>query len=315
MRTKSSTHNWRFLSALAAASFMIAGTGVAATRLTEQAARDSMAPTGAPVIVVGHRGTKKFAPENTVAAFNKAIEMGARSIEMDVRATKDGEFVVMHDPFVNRTTNGRGLVSQMTLAEIRALDAGSWFGPEFAGERVPTLREALRAVKGRSAVDIDFKSGPQNSAELIATILDEEGFDDGSLVTVFVRAFEYRKMKPLPERYALRPHYRNAKLTVQAAQDDGVDIMGLRRRNFSFLAARDIADNGLALFANVMGAKDNDEGFEDALRAGARFIQTDHIDRLAPYLKDRGLLVDCVPARDLACLDGVTPDWRVASAP
>ena len=138
MRTKSSTHNWRFLSALAAASFMIAGTGVAATRLTEQAARDSMAPTGAPVIVVGHRGTKKFAPENTVAAFNKAIEMGARSIEMDVRATKDGEFVVMHDPFVNRTTNGRGLVSQMTLAEIRALDAGSWFGPEFAGERVPT---------------------------------------------------------------------------------------------------------------------------------------------------------------------------------
>lgn len=315
MRDRYFRPDWRVLSALAAASFIIAGTGVAATRMTEQAARESMSPTGAPVIVVGHRGTKKFAPENTIAAFNKAIEMGARSIEMDVRTTKDGHFVIMHDPFVNRTTNGHGLVSQMTLAEIRRLDAGSWFSPEFAGERVPTLREALRAVKGRAAVDIDFKAGPENSADLIAKILDEEGFDDGSLVTVFVRAFEYRRMKPLPERYALRPHYQSARMTVEAAREDGVDIMGLRRRNFSFLAARDIADNGLALFANVMGAKDNEEGFEDALRAGARFIQTDRLDLLTAYLAERDLLADCVPSRNFGCIsEAVEPSARVATA-
>lgn len=262
-----------------------------------------MAPSGLPVIVVGHRGTTRFAPENTLAAFDKAIEMGARSIEMDVRMTSDGKFVIMHDPWVDRTTDGSGLVSDLTLAEIRKFDAGSWFSPEFAGERVPTLREALRKIKGRAAVDIDFKAGPDNSAELISNILDEEGFDDGSLVTVFVRAWNYRKMKPLPERYALRPHYQNARMTAVAAHEDGVEIMGLRRRNFSFAAAHAVAENGLALFTNVMGGNDNETGYSDSLRAGARFIQTDRLDLLAPWLAERGLLVECAPARDLTCLD------------
>lgn len=292
-----------WIAATAAALSVAAGTGVASTSLSERAARETMAPTGAPVIVVGHRGTKLFAPENTIAAQNKAIEMGARAIEMDVRMTADGEFVIMHDASVDRTTDGRGLVSQMTLAEIKKLDAGSWFGPEFAGERVPTLREALRNIKGRAAVDIDFKSGPDNSAELITQILDEEGFDDGSLVTIFVRAWHYRKMKPLPARYVLRPHFQSAALTAAAAHEDGVEIVGLRRRNFSFAAARAIADNGVTLFSNVMGRDDNSRGFDDSLRAGARFIQTDRLDLLVPYLKERGLLVDCAPARDLGCMD------------
>lgn len=290
-----------WLAAAAAATAAAAGTGAASTSIIEEAARHSLAPSGAAVIAVGHRGTRKFAPENTLAAHEAALSLGARAIEMDVRMTADGEFVLMHDPFVNRTTNGRGLVSRMTLAEIRALDAGSWFAPEFAGERVPTLREALRNIKGRAAVDIDFKAGPQNSAELIARILDEEGFDDGSLVTVFVRAGNYRKMKRLPQPYLLRPHFRNASMTAEAARQDGVEVMGLRRRSFSFAAARAIADNKLTLFSNVMGRDDNERGFSDSLRAGARFIQTDRLDLLVPYLKERGLLVECVPTRGLSC--------------
>ncbi len=304
-----------FMISAAAAVFVIVGTGVASTELSERAARESMAPTGAPVIAVGHRGTMRFAPENTIAAHNTAISMGARAIEMDVRMTADGEFVVMHDATVDRTTDGTGRVARMTLAEIRALDAGSWFSPDFTGEPVPTLREALRNIKGRAAVDIDFKSGPENSAELLTRILDEEGFNDGSLVTVFVRAWNYGKMKPLPERYALRPHFRNPRETALAASEDGVDIMGLRRRNFSFSAARAIADNRLALFSNVMGADDNETGYGDSLRAGARLIQTDHLELLVPYLEERGILADCVPARDLACHDSARDEpVRIASA-
>jgi glycerophosphoryl diester phosphodiesterase len=231
---------------------------------------------------------------------------------MDVRMTADGHFIVMHDARVDRTTNGRGFVSKMTLADIVKLDAGSWFAPEFAGERVPTLREALRHVKGRAAVDIDFKAGPDNSAELIARILDEEGFDDGSLVTVFVRAWHYRKMKPLPERYALRPHYLNPERTAEARRA-GVDIIGLRRRSWSFSAARTIAENDMALFANVMGGDDGRVGFDDAVRAGARFIQTDRLDLLAPYLRERGLLVECVPSRTLGCLDNAAAPVRIAA--
>ncbi len=300
--------------ALLASIITAAGFSVASTSMSEQATRDSMAPTGKPVIAVGHRGTLKFAPENTLAAHDKAIEMGARAIEMDVRMTADGEFILMHDPWVNRTTNGSGLVSQMTLAEIRSLDAGSWFSKEFAGESVPTLREALRNIKGRAAVDIDFKSGPDDSASRIAKILDEEGFNDGSLVTVFVRAWHYNRMKPLPARYVLRPHYQNPLETARAAREDRVEIMGLRRRGFSFVAARSISDNGLALFANVMGRADNEEGFSDSLRAGARFIQTDRLDLLVPYLRERSLLVECAPSRELRCHEDSADALTIASA-
>ncbi len=292
---------WNLLIAGAASAAIVFATGGASTTMSERAARFSMAPTGSPVIAVGHRGTTKFAPENTLAAFDKAIAMGARAVEMDVRMTADGHFVIMHDGAVDRTTNGSGLVSRMTLAEIKALDAGSWFGREFTGERVPSLREALRHLKGRAAVDIDFKSGPGDSAQRIAAMLDEEGFGDGALVTVFVRAWHYKKMKPLPARYALRPHFLSAEKTAEA-RSAGVDIMGLRRRGFSFAAARAIADNDMALFANVMGGDDGPEGFDDALRAGARFIQTDRLDLLAPWLEERGLLVECVPSRTLGCL-------------
>jgi glycerophosphoryl diester phosphodiesterase len=239
--------------------------------------------------------------------------MGARAIEMDVRMTRDGEFVIMHDASVDRTTNGHGLVSRMTLAEIKALDAGSKFSPAFAGEKVPTLREALRNLKGLAAIDLDFKAGPENSAELITRILDEEGFDDGSLVTVFVRAWHYQKMKSLPARYALRPHFRSARITAEVAREDGVRVMGLRRRDFSFAAAHAIAVNGLVLFSNVMGRADNETGFDDSLRAGARIIQTDRLDLLVPYLSKRGLLVACAPTRDLGCMDE-TPGTRIALA-
>ncbi|MDZ7629385.1 MAG: glycerophosphodiester phosphodiesterase family protein [Parvularculaceae bacterium] len=255
----------------------------------------------------------KFAPENTLAAFDKAIEMGARAVEMDVRMTADGHFIIMHDARVDRTTNGKGSVATMTLAEIKALDAGAWFSEEFAGERAPTLVEALRHLKGRAAIDIDFKAGPTDAAERIAAILDAEGYDDGSLVTVFVRAWHYRKMKPLPERYALRPHFQSAEAAAEA-RAAGVDIMGLRRRNFSFAAARAIADNDLALFANVMGRDDGAEGFSDALRAGARFIQTDRLDLLTPFLKERGLLADCVPSRTLGCLGDEPANIRIAGS-
>lgn len=301
-----------WLAASAAGAAIVFATGGASTVMSERAARESMAPTGLPVIAVGHRGTTKFAPENTLAAFDKAIEMGARAVEMDVRMTADGHFVIMHDARVDRTTDGTGFVSKMTLAEIVNLDAGAWFGKEFAGEPVPTLREALRYVKGRAAVDIDFKAGPDDSAALIARILDEEGFDDGSLVTVFVRAWDYLKMKPLPARYALRPHYLNPERTAEA-RSAGVDIIGLRRRSWSFSAARTIAGHDMALFANVMGRDDGRDGFDDAVRAGARFIQTDRLDLLAPYLKERGLLVDCVPSRTLGCLDGRAAPMRVAA--
>lgn len=95
--------------------------------------------------VAGHRGHSAGAPENTLAAFRKAYEIGGKgtTCETDLAVTKDGELILLHDETVDRTTNGRGLVANMTYAEIAQLDAGQWFSQEFAGERVPLLRDAL----------------------------------------------------------------------------------------------------------------------------------------------------------------------------
>ena len=104
------------------------------------------------MFVIGHRGASGHAPENTLAAFRKAVALGATFIETDLQLSRDAHFVAIHDDTVNRTTNGRGSVHDLTLAELRQLDAGSWFGSQFSGERVPTLEEILEFSKKNDAV-------------------------------------------------------------------------------------------------------------------------------------------------------------------
>lgn len=111
-------------------------------------------------IVFAHRGFSGVAPENTLLAFEKALEVGATGIELDVQLSKDGEVVVIHDEMVDRTTSGQGLVIQQTLAELKRLDAGCWFDPQFAGEKIPTLREVLELLDGHPVqLNIELKTG------------------------------------------------------------------------------------------------------------------------------------------------------------
>ena len=102
-----------------------------------------MQPQSQTPILVAHRGGSLEAPENTMASFRHAIEIGMRYVELDVQMTSDGVLVVLHDPTLDRTTNGTGPVGAITFADLQNLDAGSHFGPQFAGERVPTLRDVL----------------------------------------------------------------------------------------------------------------------------------------------------------------------------
>lgn len=93
---------------------------------------------------IAHRGASGYAPENTFAAFDIAAEMNADFIELDVQLTKDGQIVVIHDDKVDRTTDGSGFVKDFTLKKLQSLDAGSWYGAEFKGERIPLLEEVLK---------------------------------------------------------------------------------------------------------------------------------------------------------------------------
>lgn len=94
-------------------------------------------------LLIAHRGGSLEAPENTLAAFRHAIDLGMKFVELDVQMSRDGELMVIHDETVDRTTDGHGAVGSHTFEELRKLDAGTHFGPQFAGERIPTLREVL----------------------------------------------------------------------------------------------------------------------------------------------------------------------------
>jgi glycerophosphoryl diester phosphodiesterase len=109
------------------------------------------------LLIIAHRGASVEFPENTLAAFAAAIEAGAQMCELDVQLTADGVAVVIHDETVDRTTDGRGAVAAMTLAEIRPLDAGRKFGAAFAGARVPTLEEVLILAQGRCGLNVELK--------------------------------------------------------------------------------------------------------------------------------------------------------------
>jgi glycerophosphoryl diester phosphodiesterase len=124
----------------------------------------------AAVEVVCHRGANEYAPENTTAATQLCIDWGVAYVEVDVRTSKDGVMYLLHDPWLTRTTNGKGFLSQLTSSEIDELDAGSWFDKKFAGEKVPRLDPYLRAIKGKIKVYFDVKNA--DLKQLIALVYD-----------------------------------------------------------------------------------------------------------------------------------------------
>lgn len=126
------------------------------------------------LIVCAHRGASNVAPENTMAALQQALDDGALMIELDVQVTKDHELVVFHDDSLERTTNGSGLISDHTLQELAHLDAGSWFGAKFAGERIPTFLDAIELLRGKTYLNIEIKpqSATAESAGNIAAIVN-----------------------------------------------------------------------------------------------------------------------------------------------
>lgn len=139
-------------------------------------------------LVFGHRGARAYAPMNTLPAFELAADQGAHGIELDVHRTRDGHLVIVHDFTVDSTTNGRGRVSEMSLHELKTLDAGSWFGPAFAGVQLPTLDEVFAAVGRRVLVNVEIKTEFTESnglEEAVAACIARHQMQERVLVSSF----------------------------------------------------------------------------------------------------------------------------------
>lgn len=150
--------------------------------------------------VQAHRGASGYAPENTLPAFQLAVDMNADGIECDIHFSKDEHFIVCHDETVDRTSNGTGTISEMTLAEIKALDFGSKFDAKFAGTTAPTLEEMLDVVKGMNVINIEIKEfGKGRDEEAILNKFYDILVSYGIVEKVIVSSFDARLLKHLKD--------------------------------------------------------------------------------------------------------------------
>jgi glycerophosphoryl diester phosphodiesterase len=150
------------------------------------------------ILLGGHRGNAAEFPENTLVSFASALELGVDLIECDVHLSADGGLPVIHDHLLDRTTNGSGLVRDLTLGELQQLDAGSWKAAAFAGERIPILSDVLALARGRAGVAIEIKNLPLVYAGIEqAVVADVEAA--GMVSDVVVISFDHRSVRRIHE--------------------------------------------------------------------------------------------------------------------
>lgn len=232
------------------------------------------------IVVIAHRGEHLHHPENTMPAFQAAIDAGADYFELDVRTTSDGKFVIMHDNTLDRTTNGTGEVYKHTFDEIRSLDAGAKFSPAFAGTKVPTFDEALDLAKGKINVYVDTKyADPQ---QLIDTIVRHDMQDHVVIYGNPFFLYEVHKIRPalkvMPE--ALSPDI--CKFLSRAMQ---LQVIAFDANDFKD-GVIDVAKSGHAqIFVDRLGDADTAETWQKAIDQGAAGIQTNLPAELAAYLR------------------------------
>ncbi|MHB8482803.1 MAG: glycerophosphodiester phosphodiesterase [Nitrospiria bacterium] len=139
-------------------------------------------------LLIAHRGASAYAPENTMTAFETAVKMKANMIELDIQLTSDGHWVVMHDLSLKRTCGLRKKVRSVPLAQIKTLDAGSWFSPQFSGEKVPTLKELLTWAKNKVSLNLEIKGQIKKNSDAIPSLLktlSEYGMKKNILLSSF----------------------------------------------------------------------------------------------------------------------------------
>lgn len=174
--------------------------------------------------IIAHRGFKMKYPENTLVAFQAAIDVGAPMIELDVMLSRDRKLVVIHDVTLERTTNGHGPVKDYTLEELKRLDAGSWFHPDFKDQRLPELAEVLKLANGRVITNIEIKSNayepnhPTDAIERqVVDLIKQKNALDEVLISSFNPAI-LRQISKMTERPAL------ALITANPADDHTVEF-------------------------------------------------------------------------------------------
>lgn len=236
------------------------------------------------IAVIAHRGGRALAPENTLTAFRNAIRLGADYIEIDVRTTKDGHLVLMHDRTVDRTTNGVGAVRDLDFAAIRSLDAGSKFDPKYAGERIPTLDEALELCRGKINVYLDHKDAPL--PDVLAAIRRHR-MEHRVVIYNGVDALKQWKVAApyLPVMPSLPDEFRREGGIADFRKELPAEVLDGNLVEWTAELVAQAHAAGAQVYVDNLGTNDNPEGFRKAIAMGVDGIQTDYPDQLLAAVK------------------------------
>lgn len=247
-----------------------------------------LAPLAASAQLSAHRGDVAAAPENTIPAFLSAVAKGAPQIEFDVNMSSDGHLVVMHDATVDRTTDGTGKVTDFTLAELKALDAGSWFGPEFAGTRIPTLRETLEAIPEGVLCNVHMRNNAEVAVKAARLIQEMDRLEQCFLATTLENIAAARAAVPGIMVCNMSRQRGNRAAYIDATIEHGCDFIQLHHRDgHDNLAAevKKLKEHGVTV--NWFGA--NDAPLIKLLHeAGVDYILTDVLDLAMKTLANGG---------------------------
>jgi len=237
-----------------------------------------------PVLVVGHRGARGLAPENTIASFDTARRIGVDWVELDVHVSKDDHLVVMHDAAVDRTTDGHGYLRDMTLSEIKALDAGGWFDSRFVGQKVPTLPEVLEWSEGELGLVIELKGGFQQG--LVPKVVDLLWKHD-RVDQVILISFNHRAIQHVQ---ALGPEIRTGILyvarlvnSVAVARDVGADAL---HPNYNYVDLDLVNEAHTAGLAVSTWTVNEPEPIRGLIEMGVDSIATDYPDRMVDMIRE-----------------------------
>ncbi|UCH35546.1 MAG: glycerophosphodiester phosphodiesterase family protein [Armatimonadota bacterium] len=234
--------------------------------------------------VIGHRGVRNEVPQNTLAGMRRAIELGLDYIELDLRTTADGKIVDIHNSTVDETTDGTGEVAAMTFAEIRRLDAGSHFAPEFRGERIPLFAEELALAKGRIKLYLDMKRvDPMRVLWLL------EQFDMVEDAVYYDGVEQLAAMQKANPRVQVMPHLAGAEAMPALAERLHPKYVERGSGPLDQAAIKAAHDYGAQYFLDIQGAGDNEEHILACLRAGVDAIQTDNARLVLDVLRRAGV--------------------------
>lgn len=239
-------------------------------------------------LVIGHRGAAGEAPENTLSSFKLALEQGCDAFELDVHLSKDGQLVVIHDTTVNRTTDGTGSIHDMTVEELKKLDAGRWFHERFAGERLPLLEEVFDLAPQSLMINVEIKAGAHTGKlePVLAELLKKKNRMD----SVVVSSFDYECLHNLKE---IAPEVKIGLLYDlwlgrhwKLPEASGLEVYSLHPR-FPRLRRGDVQkaiEHGLRVYAWTVN---EEEHLKKAIQYGMSGIITDYPGRLRKLLGEQ----------------------------